>query len=491
MASPAYIAIDVGAESGRCMLGTFDKGRLVVRELERFSNGPVRVGTSMYWDVLRLFNQMKSGLRRCAQERHHIAGIGLDTWGVDFALLDQRDALIGNPHHYRDRRTEGIMAEAFRRVPREEIFAATGIQFMPINTLYQLLAMVITGDPALEAARTFLMIPDLFNFWLTGQKVCEFTDVTTTQCYDPRAGEWAWSLLKRMEIPTRIFPAVIPPASVLGQLQPHIAEEVGLPAVPVIAPACHDTAAAVAAVPAAAPDFAYISSGTWSLVGVEVPRPVLTPAVLRHNFTNEGGVNGTFRLLKNVMGLWLIQECRRRWEQDAAASYDELLRLAATAPPFGPVIDPDHERFLRPRDMPAEIRRACEESEQAAPQDRGAIVRCILESLALKYRWVIGRLEEIASRPITTLHIVGGGSQNTLLCQLTADATGRVVYAGPGEATAMGNMLVQALALGHLASLQEGRAVVRASSQLTTYEPHPDDRFDGAFERLRNFVEAA
>ncbi|HVH31940.1 MAG TPA: rhamnulokinase family protein, partial [bacterium] len=390
-----------------------------------------------------------------------------------------------------DWRTEGIMAEAFRRVPREEIFAATGIQFMPINTLYQLLAMVITGDPALEAAKTFLMIPDLFNFWLTGQKACEFTDVTTTQCYDPRAGEWAWSLLKRMAIPTRIFPAVIPPASVLGPLQSHVAEELGLPAVPVIAPACHDTAAAVAAVPAAAPDFAYISSGTWSLVGVEVPRPVLTSAALRHNFTNEGGVNGTFRLLKNVMGLWLIQECRRRWERDAAASYDELLHLAATAPPFGAVIDPDHERFLRPRDMPAEIRRACEESGQTAPEDRGAIVRCILESLALKYRWVLGRLEEITDRPITALHIVGGGSQNTLLCQLTADATGRVVYAGPGEATAMGNMLVQAMALGHLASLQEGRAVVRTSTHLTTYEPHPDDRLDGAFERLRNFVEVA
>jgi len=473
------------------MLGTFDGRRLLVRELERFPNGPVRVGTSMYWDVLRLFDQMKSGLRRCAHEHRPIAGIGLDTWGVDFALLDSRDALIGNPHHYRDQRTEGMMAEAFRRVPREEIFASTGIQFMSINTLYQLLAMVILGDPALEAAKTFLMIPDLFNFWLTGQKACEFTDVTTTQCYDPRARDWAWILLTRMAIPTRIFPAVIPPASVLGPLQPHVAVEVGLPAVPVIAPACHDTAAAVAAVPATTSDFAYISSGTWSLVGVELPQPVLTPAALRHNFTNEGGVNGTFRLLKNVMGLWLIQECRRRWEQDTAASYDELLHLAAIAPPFGPVIDPDHERFLRPRDMPAEIRRACEESGQDLPEDRGALVRCILESLALKYRWVIGRLEEIADRPITALHIVGGGSQNTLLCQLTADATGRVVYAGPAEATAMGNILVQAMALGHLTSLQEGRAVVRASSHLTTYEPHPSDRWDGAFERLRNFVEAA
>lgn len=491
MAAPAYIAIDVGAESGRCMLGTFDGRRLELRELERFPNGPVRVGASMYWDVLRLFDQMKDGLRRGAQAHHPIAGIGLDTWGVDFALLDQRDALISNPHHYRDRRTEGVMAEAFRRMPREEIFASTGIQFMPINTLYQLLAMVLAGDPALEAAKTFLMIPDLFNFWLTGQKACEFTDVTTTQCYDPQARDWAWTLLKRMAIPTPIFPAVIPSASVLGPLQPHVAEEVGLPAVPVIAPACHDTAAAVAAVPASGPDFAYISSGTWSLVGVEVPRPVLTPAVLRHNFTNEGGVNGTFRLLKNVMGLWLIQECRRRWQQDAAVSYDELLHLAAAARPFGPVIDPDHERFLRPRDMPSEIRRACKETDQDMPEDRGAIVRCILESLALKYRWVIGRLEEIADRAITALHIVGGGSQNALLCQLTADATGRVVHAGPAEATAIGNMLVQAMALGHLASLQEGRAVVRASSHLTTYEPHPDDRFDGAFERLRAFVEAA
>jgi rhamnulokinase len=491
MATSAYIAIDVGAESGRCMLGTFDGRRLEVHELERFTNGPVRVGPSLYWDVLRLFDQMKHGLRRAAYEHHAIVGIGVDTWGVDFALLDERDALIGNPHHYRDRRTEGVMDEAFRRVPREEIFASTGIQFMPINTLYQLLAMALAGDPALEAAKTFLMIPDLFNFWLTGQKACEFTDVTTTQCYDPQARDWAWALLKRMAIPTRIFPAVIPPASVLGPLQSHVAEEIGLPPIPVIAPACHDTAAAVAAVPAAGSDFAYISSGTWSLVGVEVPRPVLTPVVLRHNFTNEGGANGTFRLLKNVMGLWLIQECRRRWEQDGAVSYDELLRLAATASAFGPVIDPDHERFLRPRDMPAEVRRACKETGQEVPEGRGAIIRCILESLALKYRWVIERLEEITQRPVTALHIVGGGSQNALLCQLTADATARVVHAGPAEATAMGNMLVQAMALGHLASLREGRAVVRASSHLTTYEPHPDDRFDGAFERLRTFVEAA
>lgn len=491
MAGLTFVAFDVGAESGRCMLGAFDGRRVELRELVRFPNGPVRVGGRMHWDVLHLFEQIKDGLRRGAREGQRVAGIGLDTWGVDFALLDRRDALISNPYHYRDRRTDGMMAEAFRRVARDEIFAATGIQFMPINTLFQLLAMVVTGDPALDAAESFLMIPDLFNFWLTGQKACEFTDATTTQCYDPRARDWAWALLARMAIPSRIFPSVIPPASVLGPLQRDVAEEVGLPAVPVIAPACHDTAAAVAAVPAGEPGFAYISSGTWSLVGVEGAQPVLTPVALRHNFTNEGGVGGTFRLLKNVMGLWLMQECRRRWEREGPVDYEDLLRLAAGAPPFGPVIDPDHERFLRPPDMPAEIRRACEEAGQAAPEDRGAIVRCVLESLALKYRWVVSRLEEVADRTIGALHVVGGGSQNALLCQLTADATGRVVHAGPVESSAMGNVLVQAMALGHLASVEEVRAVVRASSRIATYEPRPDDRWEEAFARLRRVLEAA
>ena len=483
-----FVACDLGAESGRCMLGQFDGERVTLRELSRFPNGPVKIGGHLHWDVLRLFGELTDGLRRCARDGHRPAGIGLDTWGVDFALLDRADHLIGNPYHYRDRRTEGMLDEAFRRVPREEIYAATGIQFMPINTLYQLLSMVIDNDPQLERAQALLMMPDLLNFWLCGRKACEFTDATTSQCVDPRARDWAIPLLKRLGIPEHIVQPVVPPATVLGPLRSEVAAEIGLDPIPVIAPACHDTAAAVAAVPAEDRDFAYISSGTWSLVGIESGGPILTPAALRYNFTNEGGVAGTFRLLKNVAGLWLVQECRRRWERDGPVEYAELMRAAAQAPAFGPIIDPDHEQFLRPADMPAAIRRACRESGQPEPADRGAVLRCILESLALKYRWVIERLEELAARQIRTIHIVGGGSRNDLLCRLTADATGRAVYAGPAEATAIGNTLVQAMALGHLTSLADVRAVARRSAEPVVYEPRAGARWDDAQAILQRLL---
>lgn len=484
MANLLFIAIDLGAESGRCMAGSFDGDRIRLQEVKRFPNGPVRVAGHLHWDVLRLFEEIKGGLRACAALGGEVAGIGLDSWGVDFALLDRHDALVGNPYHYRDRRTEGMLAEAFRRVTKQEIYRRTGIQFMPINTLYQLLSMVVCKDPALEVAQTLLMIPDLFNFWLCGTKGCEFTDATTTQCYDPTAGDWAWDLLERLSIPQRIFPRVIPPATVLDALRDEVAEETGLGRVPVIAPACHDTAAAVAAVPAAGPDFAYIISGTWSLVGVEVRAPILSDAAMQANFANEGGVCGTYRFLKNVMGLWLLQECRRVWAQDRPVTYEELIELARRAPPFGPIVDPDDERFLRPTDMLAAIRSACEETGQPVPDTRGAVVRCILESLAVKYRWVVERLEAITGRPIRVIHIVGGGSRNELLCQLTADATGRPVYAGPAEATALGNALVQAMALGRLGGLDDIRAVVRRSVQVALYEPHPDPRWEEAAERM-------
>ena len=479
-----FVACDLGAESGRCMLGQFDGERVALSELSRFPNGPIQIGGSLHWDVLRLFGEIVGGLRRCARDGHRPAGIGLDTWGVDFALLDRAGNLLGNPYHYRDRRTQGMPDEAFRRVPREDIFAATGIQVMPINTLYQLLSQVIHRDPQLEQAQALLMMPDLLNFWLCGRTACEFTDATTSQCVDPRTRDWATSLLQRLQIPTHILQPIVPPATILGLLRSEVAADAGLDAIPVIAPACHDTAAAVAAVPAAGQDFAYISSGTWSLVGIESAHPHLTPAVLRYNFTNEGGIAGTFRLLKNVAGLWLVQECRRRWERDGPVEYAELMRTAAEAPAFGPIIDPDHEQLLRPPDMPAAIRAACRESGQPEPAGRAAMVRCILDSLALKYRWVIDRLEEVSGRQIRAIHILGGGSRNDLLCRLTADATGRPVYAGPAEATAMGNTLVQAMALGHLASLADLRAVARRSAQPTVYEPRPDPRWDAAMARL-------
>ncbi len=490
MAVLRFAACDLGAESGRCMLGTFDGARVTLHEARRFPNEPVQVNTGLHWDVLRLFREIVQGLRAAACEHDGLDGIGVDTWGVDFALLDRRDGLIGNPYHYRDRRTEGVLPEALRRVPREEIYTQTGIQLMPINTVYQLFVMAQRQDPALEAAQTLVMMPDLFNFWLAGRKACEFTEATTSQCFNPRTRTWAWDLLTRFGIPARLFPDVVGPAVVLGTLRAAVAEDIGTGAVPVIAAACHDTAAAVAAVPADQPGFAYISSGTWSLVGTEIAAPILTPAALDANLTNEGGVAATL-LHRNVMGLWLLQQCRQRWEREGSVTYEELLASARRARPFGPIVDPDDERFLRPTDVPDVIRRACRESGQDVPEDRGAMVRCILESLAVKYRWVIDHLEEVTGRRIAVAHIIGGGSRNDLLCQLTADATARPVQAGPAEATATGNILAQAMALGHLGTLEELRAVVRASTPVDTYDPHPDPRWDAALERMKEMMNNA
>jgi len=480
-----FLAFDLGASSGRAVVGCFDGERLRLVEVHRFPNGPVCLLGNLHWDVLRLFEEVKTGLAKCVRMYGtDIASLGLDTWGVDFGLLDAHDELLGNPYHYRDRRTDGMMEEAFRRLPKEEIFERTGIQFMQLNSLYQLLAMAVQGSPMLEMARTFLNMPDLFNFWLTGHKVSEFTIATTTQCYDPRAGDWAWTMLEELGLPTRIFGEIVPPGTQLGPLHPAVAEETGAHELPVIATAGHDTAAAVAAVPAGDRDYAYISSGTWSLMGVEIEEPLITPRALAYNFTNEGGVEGTFRLLKNIMGLWLIQECRREWAQAGEElAWDDLIRMAAEAEPFGGLVDPDDHRFLAPGNMPQKIQTYCAETGQPVPQSKGAIVRCALESLALTYRLVLERLEEMLGRKLSVIHIIGGGSKNRLLNQFTADATGRMVIAGPAEATSIGNILMQALALGHIGSLEEGRELVRHSFEVTTYEPGERARWDEAYQR--------
>ncbi len=481
-----YLAFDLGAESGRAVVGQYDGEQLSLSVIHRFSNGPTKIFEHLYWDVLYLFNEIKNGLGRYREERDGpLASVGLDTWGVDFCLLDHRDELLANPHHYRDPRTEGMLQRAFETVPREEIFAHTGVQFMEINSLYQLLAMKGIKSPALEKARTLLMMPDLFNYWLTGVKVCEFTDATTTQFYDPRRGEWAYALLEAFDLPTEMLPEIVEPGTVLGPLESRIAEEVRLKDVSVIAPACHDTGSAVAAVPAREEDYAYISSGTWSLMGVETPEPVINEESLRFNFTNEGGVYGTFRLLKNIMGLWLVQECRRTWAAEGEEySYDELTQMAEEASLFGPLVEPDSHDFLRPGDMPDRIRAVCEDTGQDVPQSKGEVIRCALESLALKYRWCLTRLERLLDRRLRTIHVVGGGSQNHLLCQLTADATQRPVVGGPIEATAIGNVLMQALAQGHIGSLSQGRELVRRSFPLLEYEPRKEARWDEAYERF-------
>ncbi len=481
------LAYDLGAESGRAILGQFDGSRLQLDDVHRFSNQPVYLPDGMHWDVLRILTEIKRGLSLVVQNYGAPPdGLGIDTWGVDFGLLDAQGVLIGNPYHYRDSRTDGMLQEAFKRVPRAEIFNQTGIQFMQLNSLYQLLSMVVSRSPGLEIAKTFLTMPDLFNYWLTGRKACEFTNATTTQCYDPRRGGWAYTLLEALHIPTHIFPEIVQPGSVLATLAPAVADELNIARIPVIPPASHDTGSAVAAVPATGSDFAWLSSGTWSIMGVESPVPVINDQTLAFNMTNEGGAGGMMRFSKNIMGLWLVQECRRTWARlGEDLSYEELTRMAAAAPPLQSLVDPDAPDFLKPGDMPARILAFCARTHQPAPAGKGEMVRCILESLALKYRNVLEYLQKVLGRQLGVIHIVGGGTQNRLLSQFSADATGRQVITGPVEATATGNLLMQALALGHIRSLAEGRELVRRSFTLETFEPSSTRAaWDEAYERM-------
>jgi rhamnulokinase len=380
-----------------------------------------------------------------------------------------------------------MMEHAFKLVSREMIFERTGLQFMQINTLFQLFSM--RKSATLELAQTFLMIPDLFNFWLTGRKTNEYSDATTTQFFNLRTGEYDQFLLENLGLPTDIYPEIIPSGTVIDMLAPSVREETGLGKIPVIAPACHDTGSAVAATPIQNPRSAYISSGTWSLIGVELAKPVISEKCLVYNFTNEGGVYNTIRLLKNVAGMWLVQECRRVWEsQGRRYSWEDLISLASEAPPFGPVVNPDHIDFLNPVDMPQAIRKYCDRIGQEIPENNAGILRCIFESLALKYRWVINRLEEMLGYRLEVIHIIGGGSQNGFLCQLTANATGKTVIAGPVEATAIGNALVQAISLGILDSLSDGRQLVRQSFPLVTYEPERQVGWDMAAETMNKLL---
>ena len=404
-----------------------------------------------------------------------MASVGVDTWGVDFGLLDARGRLLANPVHYRDVRTEGILDLAFAVVPRSEIYAATGIQFMPINTLYQLYSMVRARDPLLGQADRLLMMADLFHHFLAGTAVAEYTNASTSQCLDPVTRDWARPLLDRFGIPTAILPPVVPPGTVLGPVRADVAAATGLSGARVVTPGSHDTASAVVGAPLAGPTTAFLSSGTWSLIGVEVPGPVINEATLAANLTNEGGVAGTVRLLRNVVGLWLVQESRRAmWPTGDAPSYEELAALAETAPAFTAFIDPDDERFLRPGDLPTRVRAFCAETGQPVPQDAGTLVRVILESLALRYAVALDELVAASGHPIEAIHVVGGGSNHRLLCRLTAGATGLPVRAGPVEATAIGNLAVQAIAAGELASVAEARELVARSFPVTSHEPSGD-----------------
>lgn len=485
----SLLAADLGAESGRVMVGRFDGGRLGLAELHRFDSRPVALPDGLHTDVLRIFAEIQLGLAAAARSEEEVGGLAVDTWGVDFALLDGTGRLLGNPCHYRDVLGSGVLERTLARVPRAEIFRATGIQLLELNTLFQLVRLREREAAELDAARRLLMMPDLFSYWLSGRAANEYTAATTSQCYDTRRGEWARGLLERLSLPVPVFGEVVPPGTVLGELRPGIADEAGTGRLPVIAVGGHDTALAVAAVPARGRDFAYVSSGTWSLLGAEIAEARVDDASLAANFTNEGGVCGTIRFLKNLCGLWLVQECRRSWARGGTAdSYDELTAMAEGCPGFRSLVDVDDHAFAAPGDMPARIQAACRRTGQPVPETKAEIVRSALDSLALKYRHVLATMEGILGRRLEPLHVVGGGSRNRLLCQLAADATGRTVVAGPVEATAAGNVAMQAMALGHLASLAEARDLVRRSFEIVEYEPRGGAEVDDAYGRLLGVI---
>jgi rhamnulokinase len=468
------LAIDLGATSGRVMLGELEQGELTLEELHRFANTPVQLPTGLYWDTLRLFHEIRRGLAIAGRERRlKIDAIGVDTWGVDIALLGADGALVDNPHHYRDARNAGVPEKTFKVVPKEEIFEASGVQFMQINSLYQWYAMKLLSSPALRVAKRLLFMPDLLNYWLTGVARAERTIASTSQFYNPRTRAFAAEMLGNLGLDPSILGELVDPGTQLGPLTPDLAEFSGLGAVPVYASGGHDTADAVVAVPAEGRhDWCYISSGTWSLMGVELDEPVINAATLAENFTNEAGAAGKIRFLRNIAGMWLLEECRSAWALEGHNfTYEELMESAAAAKPRTATIDPD--AFLEPGHMPARIAEFCRSSKQRVPLDPGEMTRVILESLAERYKQVLTSIEKLTGRKIRVIHIVGGGSQNRLLNQLAANITGRVVVAGPVEATAIGNVLIQAMGAGVVKDLKEARAIVARSFPVERFEPTP------------------
>lgn len=491
MPDQVHLAVDLGASGGRVLAGAFNGDKLALSEIHRFANGPVDVVGRLHWDLLGLWGHVTDGLRKAAeQHKGAVKSVAVDTWGVDYALLGPGDELLGNPYHYRDRRTDGIMERALQIVPQREVFAQTGLQFMGINTLYQVYASRLANSPVLAAAERFLMMPDVFHWLLTGVKSNERTNASTTQFYNPQTGTWARDLFDKLGIPTKMLAELIDPCTKLGPLRKAVAEDTNLPGVEVVAPGTHDTASAVLAVPAASrpgarPDWCYVSSGTWALMGVETPKPVINDRCAALNFTNEGGIGGTTRLLKNITGLWIVQECRRIWQrQGQDHSWDSLAQQATAAKPLVSLINPDHADFATPGDMPQAIREFCRRTGQPVPESVGQVVRAALEGVALKSRWVLAGLEELVGGRIETVHIVGGGTQNKLLCQLTADACGRRALAGPVEATAIGNVLAQLMATGAIGSMADARQVVARSFPLAEFTPTAGAAWDEAYGRF-------
>ena len=473
-AEGAFAAVDLGASGGRVMIARAGPGVLELAEAHRFENEPVRVTDGLYWDILRLHHEVLAGLRRARGASPDLVSVGIDSWGVDYGLLDARGALVGNPHHYRDDRTNGVPPRVHERVAAAQLYARTGIQVMQINTIYQLAAAAGTGE--LAPAERLLQIPDLLGYWLTGTATSEITNASTTALLDVRTRTWADDLIAAAGLPRRLFGELLPPGDVVGGLTAAVREETGLDrSVVVTLVGSHDTASSVVGVPADDDRFAYVSCGTWGLVGVELERPVVTEASRAANFTNEGGVDGRIRFLRNVMGLWLLQESLRTWQRAGIVTdLEALVAAAADVPPGGPLIDPDDPSFLPPGDMPARIADACRRTGQPVPATQAQLVRCILDSLAAAFSRAIQDAARLSGCDVRVVHVVGGGARNALLCQLTADASGLPVLAGPVEATALGNVLVQTRAHGRIAGdLATLRGLVRATHPVRRYQPRP------------------
>ena len=483
------LAFDLGASNGRAMLARFDGAQMSLTELHRFDNLMLESDGAHHWDAAYLTQQLKRGFLACEAEANgQIDCFGIDTWGVDFGLIDEAGKLIENPRCYRDATDEEMLA-SWQIASKEEIFQRTGIAAMNFNTIYQLVRRVRAGDPALKAAKTLLLMPDLLGYLLTGEQKSEYTNVTTTNLYNVRAQDWDFALMERLGVPKEIFTQIDRAGTLRGALLPSVAAELGVSRVPFAAVGTHDTASAVAAIPGEG-SFAFCSSGTWSLFGIETDAPLLGESIFQANFSNEGTVQGGFRPLKNIMGQWIIQECRREWtRQGKRYTWKEIDALTAEAEPFAAIIDPDDAPFFSAGDMCGKIVRYCEKTGQTPPQTTGEFARCVYESLALKYRWALEWLEKMKGARIDTLNITGGGIGNTLLCQMTADVLDRRVVAGPAEGSAMGNALLQAIALGELRDIAEAREVVRRSVEPAVYEPNHTQAWEDAYGRLLRYME--
>jgi rhamnulokinase len=480
-----FLAFDLGAESGRAILAHYHSGLLNVREVYRFANDPVQYGGELHWDIVRLYHEIRQALE--VAELPILESIGMDTWGVDFALLGEHGNLLENPFHYRDVRTEGMIDKVCARISREKIYSITGIQFLPFNTLFQFYAASLAAPRLMDAADALVTIPDLLNYWFSGNLVSEYTNATTTQFVNARTGSWATDLLEELNLPVRLLKPIVQPGTIIGQLQENVSH--ALAGTPVVAPACHDTGSAVAALSNAGKS-AFLSSGTWSLLGAEIPAPIVTPKACALNFTNEGGVCGTIRLLKNIGGLWLLQSCRKCWESSGRSySYEALMNAAAEEPAqFRSLFDPDHADFLHPENMIEAIAGYCLRTGQPPPLTPAAYTRAILENLAFKYRYVLESLEDLTGVSFDEIRIMGGGSKNRLLNQFTADATGKMVVAGPAEATALGNIAMQMLATGAVSSLTEARQVIDRSFPVETFHPSAADSWEIPYQRFKQYL---